>query len=724
MLFAGRIPSDRAVIQRVLRGRREDFGILVERHLGAVQAVAYAHVGNYADAEDVAQETFVRAFRTLDSLRDWTKLRSWLTTIARNQSHRLGAKRGREQEVREQFKQETVREQAAGPERRELHAMLHRTLEELDEDHREVLMLHYFAQNDTAEIAYTLDISKEAAKKRLQRARKALGERLMAELDDVMAPRRPTGERVAKVMAAVAQVSPAWLGSLGAGPALSGLLGRALGGSTLVKAGAGLASVVLAVLLGAQLFGREATEAPKVETAALASDQHEAGDAPSVTPAAEAESALAPGGTTPGASEDTGEGTDGADSSPAGASASRPKGPRPTPRPMVGGNAQHTGFFELSGPLEEPAILWAASLGEPGNRPCAQVIQGPGGNLYLNYGTDAQEYFACYSADGQLLWERGPFEMKRSFGTPVITPAGAIVATFRDQFLRAYDWATGDTLWTADVSMGETRGFPATSPVVDRLGNVYLSGSVKAGLFKLDGLTGRVVWSNATPAEAEWRIGASPALSPDERTVYVSRGNVAPCDEYDGIYAVDTDTGQTRWHFHPEGEEVFNGSWPSPMVGPDGTIYQQNEHNGRLFAVADQGDRAEIQWIFDTNSHRNAPRLPAMDDDTIYVGSVQAAARLYALDLDGALRWEQMFPGLALGSPVVTPDAVYITEEIEGAVYALDRSDGAILWRLQLARPLTGSVSEAVTIGPDGTLYLATSGVPEDGNQCALLALR
>ncbi|HIJ74578.1 MAG TPA: RNA polymerase sigma factor [Candidatus Hydrogenedentes bacterium] len=75
--------SDRRLIRQVLAGRRESFGVLVERYLHVVHALAYAQTGNHADAEDVVQETFIKAFQSLSSLRDTGRFPAWLTTIAR-----------------------------------------------------------------------------------------------------------------------------------------------------------------------------------------------------------------------------------------------------------------------------------------------------------------------------------------------------------------------------------------------------------------------------------------------------------------------------------------------------------------------------------------------------------------------------------------------------------------------------------------------------------------
>ena len=92
--------SDERVVRRVLGGEREAYGVLVERYFGAVRAVGYAYTGNRTDADDVAQEAFLRAFQGLNNLRECAKFGPWLLSIARNLGNSLAARRKREAEVR------------------------------------------------------------------------------------------------------------------------------------------------------------------------------------------------------------------------------------------------------------------------------------------------------------------------------------------------------------------------------------------------------------------------------------------------------------------------------------------------------------------------------------------------------------------------------------------------------------------------------------------------
>ena len=76
--------SDAAVIERVRAGDTETFQVLVERHSHAVFRLAYRMTGNEQDAEDVVQETFLRAFHRLSQFAGQASFGVWLHRIAAN----------------------------------------------------------------------------------------------------------------------------------------------------------------------------------------------------------------------------------------------------------------------------------------------------------------------------------------------------------------------------------------------------------------------------------------------------------------------------------------------------------------------------------------------------------------------------------------------------------------------------------------------------------------
>ena len=76
--------SDEQLWQASRAGDRDAFGRIVERYQSLICALAYSRTGNLAGSQDVAQETFVTAWRQIGELREPAKLRGWLCGIARN----------------------------------------------------------------------------------------------------------------------------------------------------------------------------------------------------------------------------------------------------------------------------------------------------------------------------------------------------------------------------------------------------------------------------------------------------------------------------------------------------------------------------------------------------------------------------------------------------------------------------------------------------------------
>jgi len=221
------IYTDQGIVRRVLRGNTDAFGILLDRYGHIVYGVAYARTGNAADAEEITQDTFVHLYQWLDRIAGRSSVGPWLVEVARNAATDLLRQRRRETPMAAAPAEQAVA--ARDFARDELRRMVWEQLADLDETHREVLILHYFQAVKTREIARLLGISNEAAAKRIQRSRNELGRRLLAIVGEETAATRPDSGRAKKVMAAIAAAPRAWQPS----PALS------LAGAAIVGAGAG-----------------------------------------------------------------------------------------------------------------------------------------------------------------------------------------------------------------------------------------------------------------------------------------------------------------------------------------------------------------------------------------------------------------------------------------------------------------------------------------------------
>jgi len=76
--------TDEELIERAKIGDETAFGFLVDKYKGAVHTLAYRKLGDYHKAEDIAQETFLRAYQKLSTLRDVRNFAGWLYCITAN----------------------------------------------------------------------------------------------------------------------------------------------------------------------------------------------------------------------------------------------------------------------------------------------------------------------------------------------------------------------------------------------------------------------------------------------------------------------------------------------------------------------------------------------------------------------------------------------------------------------------------------------------------------
>jgi RNA polymerase sigma-70 factor (ECF subfamily) len=169
----------RAALRREFEERLAECGPLAYR-------VARGVLRNTADAEDVAQEAFLRAYRRFERLRDRGRFRAWLVRIAfRLAIDRLRSSKRRE--VRETLWSETsprpsTEDLAATS---EFQAHLHRALEELPEKHRLVLLLGAIEGHSLEEVAEILSLPVGTVKSRLFFARKQLAEKLRCHVKTI-----------------------------------------------------------------------------------------------------------------------------------------------------------------------------------------------------------------------------------------------------------------------------------------------------------------------------------------------------------------------------------------------------------------------------------------------------------------------------------------------------------------------------------------------------------
>ncbi len=160
--------TDAQVVKRVLGGDAEAYALLVERHESFAIATAHHLTGDPEAAQDLAQEAFIDAYRSLSQLREPAKFAAWLLGILRNKCRTFLARRQPETVPLD----EAPAPQTDGPEPQE--GPLVALLSQLPLADREVLAARYLGELSYSEIARTLDTTVNNVRVRCCRARQRL----------------------------------------------------------------------------------------------------------------------------------------------------------------------------------------------------------------------------------------------------------------------------------------------------------------------------------------------------------------------------------------------------------------------------------------------------------------------------------------------------------------------------------------------------------------------
>jgi RNA polymerase sigma-70 factor (ECF subfamily) len=171
--------SDEEVVERVKAGETALYEIIMRRYNQRLYRVARAILRNDAEAEDVMQDAYVRAYQHLGQFAGKSSFSTWLTRIAVNEAlGRLKLRNRIDQLDTDEPNEEIfmgLTENAPDPEATasngELNQLLESALLELPEQYRTVIMLRDVEEMSTAETAAALDLTEENVKVRLHRGR-------------------------------------------------------------------------------------------------------------------------------------------------------------------------------------------------------------------------------------------------------------------------------------------------------------------------------------------------------------------------------------------------------------------------------------------------------------------------------------------------------------------------------------------------------------------------
>lgn len=204
--------SDAELVSASRGGDREAFGRIVRRYQGMITGLLYANCGDLHRSEDLAQETFIAAWKSLSGLREPAKLPGWLCQVAR---HRLldnaRSETRRDARMARAF-QDHTEATAPSPEEHALSEeeldLLWKTLREIPQPYRETMVLYYRQGKDAGEVALATDTTEANVRQRLARGREMLREQVAAMLERNLVRSAPGPAFSLAVIAALPSLVP------------------------------------------------------------------------------------------------------------------------------------------------------------------------------------------------------------------------------------------------------------------------------------------------------------------------------------------------------------------------------------------------------------------------------------------------------------------------------------------------------------------------------------
>jgi len=280
----GSAKNEIELLKASLRGKPQAFGVLVGKYQSLICAITYSATGNVEKSEELAQETFLLAWKSLGQLQDLSKFRPWLCRIARNTVQNWFRSLGRDRTGRAAPLEAAADKPSddMGPAEtamsREQQAIVSQVLAEIPQNLREPLILFYREQQSTREVALQLGLSESAARQRISRARAMLRAQVADVVENSITRTKPGKAFKTAVIAAIAGTAA----RTGTATAATSLLG--LGGKIALTAAG------IAVLVGVVSIYRQTkpTDPPVTAPQAVESTPQASPEADETTPSTEA----------------------------------------------------------------------------------------------------------------------------------------------------------------------------------------------------------------------------------------------------------------------------------------------------------------------------------------------------------------------------------------------------------------------------------------------------
>lgn len=191
----GETELDQALVQRVQHGDKRAFDLLVRKYQHKIVGVVSRYVSDWSEAQDVAQEAFLRAYRAIGAFRGDSQFYTWMYKIAINTAKNWLVSQGRRPPTEDVAVEDAVQfegalrlKETATPDRelmrQEIERTVFQTVESLPEELRTAITLREVDGLSYEEIAESMNCPIGTVRSRIFRAREAIDEKLRPLLDE------------------------------------------------------------------------------------------------------------------------------------------------------------------------------------------------------------------------------------------------------------------------------------------------------------------------------------------------------------------------------------------------------------------------------------------------------------------------------------------------------------------------------------------------------------
>ena len=209
--------NDAQLVREVLSGDDEAFNILLQRYQRGIHALVWRKIGDFHHAEEITQDTFLRAYEKLSTLKEPSQFAGWLYVIAnrlcinwlqRRKPTMQSLENTPVKEIEKSSYDHYISDEREAKASEDRHELVKKILEKLPESDRTVITLYYLGDMTTQEIGRLLGVSVNTITSRLQRARRRLQEDEELMVQEVFSGVQVPANLSQNVMRRVADMNP------------------------------------------------------------------------------------------------------------------------------------------------------------------------------------------------------------------------------------------------------------------------------------------------------------------------------------------------------------------------------------------------------------------------------------------------------------------------------------------------------------------------------------